>query len=323
MPSILRCVLATMAGSSVFAQVTFHAETGKEWLAADAKIEKVVGERKFTEGPVWLAKEQRLLFSDIPAQQWWGWSPKEGAAVWRPSAGANGNTLDREGRVVSCQHGDHNLIRHEADGSQVVLVDAHDGKPLSSPNDLAVRHDGTIWFSDPTYGLGKRERAQAGNFVYRFDPTSKTLVVVQRDFDMPNGVCFAPDHQRLYIADSGKKQRVGAFPVTASGELGEPVFWLEGGADGIRCDARGGLWTTASDGVRLYNDAGQHLATVALPERPSNCAFGGVDGKTLFVTARTSVYAFPVLVLGASMPATPAVSSGNAGGQRKSDAKRD
>ncbi len=304
--TIRPCVLVLGLLPTVLpAQVAFHHERGRELLASDAKIERIVAERQFTEGPVWLPREQALLFSDIPAKTWLKWSAAAGCKPWQASAAANGNTLDVEGRVLSCQHEARNIVRHEADGAQTVLVDRHDGKPLNSPNDAVVRSDGTLWFTDPTYGLGKREREQPGNFVYRFDPASKATTVVQRDFDQPNGLCFAPDHARLWIADSGKKQRVGAFPVLADGGLGPATMWLEGGSDGMRCDRHGNLFTTARDGVRVYGPDGVHLATVTLPEQPANCAFGGEDGTTLFVTARTSVYAIPTRTTAAAMPERP------------------
>lgn len=284
------------------AQVQFHHEDGKALVAADVKVERLATGHQFLEGPVWLPSEQALLFSDIPKRQWLRWTEAGGAAVFKTSAGANGNTLDLDGRVLSCQHEDRNLVRHEADGTLAVLVDRHDGRRLNSPNDVAVRGDGTIWFTDPTYGLGRREREQDGNFVYRFDPATRELRVVQRDFDQPNGLCFAPDQQRLYVADSGGRQRIGAFPVLANGDLGPPAFWLEGGADGIRCDRAGNLYTTARDGIRIHRPDGVHLCTIALPEVPANCAFGGAEGRTLYVTARTSLYALPVSNAGAPVP---------------------
>ncbi len=288
------------------AQVTFHHDDGKALVAAAPAIERVATGRQFLEGPVWLPSERQLVCSDIPAKQWLRFDPaaprEQALSVWQASAGANGNTLDRQGRLLSCQHEARDLVRHEVDGTRTVLVDRHDGKRLNSPNDLAVRYDDSIWFTDPTYGLGKRDREQPGNFVYRLEPSTGATTVVQRDFEQPNGLCFAPDHQRLYLADSGSKQRVGAFPVTAAGTLGEPSFWLQGGSDGMRCDAAGNLWTTARDGVRCYSAAGVQLLTIELPEQPANLAFGGSDGSTLFVTARTSLYAVPVQVTGAPWP---------------------
>jgi gluconolactonase len=319
--------LMVVLPTSLAAQITFHHERGKALVAAETKPERLATGMKFVEGPVWLPADHALVFSDIPARQWLRWQAGKdgsvaGVTVWQPSAAANGNTIDRDGRLLSCQHEARNVVQHDGLGKFTVLVDAHQGKRLNSPNDVVVRADGTLWFTDPTYGLGKQPREQDGNFVYRFDPASKDLRIVQREFDQPNGLCFAPDHQRLYIADSGGKQRVGAFAVTATGELGPALFWLDGGADGIRCDAVGNLWTTARDGIRGYGADGAHLVTIALPEQPANCAFGGVDGRTLFVTARTSLYAIPMQVTGAPMPPWPPAAAGKAASSVDGD-KRD
>jgi gluconolactonase len=282
--------------------VTYHDKAGKLLVSADVVIDRLHTGMKFVEGPVWLAKESALVFSDIPRAKLLRWTEKAGVVDWRDSEQSNGNTLDLDGHLLSAQHRGRNVIRHGRDGKVAVLASACDGKKFHSPNDLAVRTDGSIWFTDPTYGLGKRKREAPGNFVYRLDPKIGVVTIVQRDFAMPNGICFSPDHSRVYIADSGKKQRVGAFEVQPDGTLSKPLFWLTGGADGIRCDVRGNLFTTARDGVRIYSEAGQHLATVKMPEQPANCAFGGADGNELFVTARTSLYRMRLRVSGAAIP---------------------
>ncbi|MFN3241324.1 MAG: SMP-30/gluconolactonase/LRE family protein [Planctomycetota bacterium] len=297
------------------AQVTFHREAGRQLVPADAAIERLGTGMKFVEGPVWLPTEQALVFSDIPNARLMRWTAKAGCVVWRDSEQSNGNALDLQGRLLSAQHRGRNVVRWGKDGKAEVLTAACDGKAYNSPNDLAVRADGTIWFTDPTYGLRGREQHAAGNFVYRLDPASGAVAIVHRGFSMPNGICFAPDHQRLYIADSGSKQRVGAFPIRPDGSLGKAAFWLEGGADGMRCDRLGNLYTTARDGVRIYSPKGERLATIALPEKPSNCAFGGADGRQLFVTARTSLYRVTLRVRGAG----PAVGTG--GSKAHNDAR--
>jgi gluconolactonase len=309
--TILLCAgaAALSLAPALRAQIVFHHDDGRQLVAADAAVERLATGRTFLEGPVWLAAERRLVCSDIPAKAWLAWTDADGLREWKPSAAANGNTIDRDGLVVSCQHEARNVVRHERDGALTVLADAHEGAPFHSPNDVVVRCDGALYFTDPTYGLGQRPRTQPGNFVYRVDPATKATRVVQRDFDQPNGLCFAPDHARLWIADSGRKQRVGAFPVLADGGLGDAELWLDGGSDGMRCDARGNLWTTARDGVRCYRADGVHLLTIALPEAPANCAFGGADGSALFVTARTSLYRVPLRVAGAAMPPPPATTA--------------
>jgi gluconolactonase len=319
-------VLAAV-GAALPAQATVHAEAGKALLPATVAVERVAGGYRFVEGPVWRADRQELVFSDIPANQWLVLAQDSaGVKPWKPSEGANGNTLDLQGRVVSCQHGARNVVRHQADGSLEVLVDAFDGKPLNSPNDVAVRSDGTVWFTDPTYGLGQRERQQPGNFVYRFDPKDKRTTVVQRDFEMPNGICFAPDQQTLYVADSGKPNRIGAFPVQADGSLGAASYWFAGGADGIRCDRDGNLWTAARDGVRCYSAEGEHLLTLAVPEQPTNLAFGGPKLDMLYITARTSLYRVQLAVAGAAAgpagaPTKPADGGGGGGGGKQAGGK--
>lgn len=269
----------------------------------DLKVEKLGGGMMFTEGPVWLEKEGVLVFSDIPANKWYQWSPEKGVSERGPSEAANGNTVDLEGRLISCQHDGRNVIRHEPGGGTKVLADKFDGKRFNSPNDVVVKSDGTIWFTDPSYGLRDgKGREIDGNFVYRLDPVSGAITLVSREFEMPNGLAFSPDEKRLYIADSGRPQRVGAFAVREDGTLSEAEFWLEGGSDGMRVDSAGNLYTTAGDGVRIYGSDGRRIATIRIPEGPANCAFGGSDFRTLFVTARTSLYRVPLKIAGAKPP---------------------
>jgi gluconolactonase len=274
----------------------------KAIVAADAKIEKLAGDMKFTEGPVWIPAKKRLVFSDIPAAKLMQWSAADGLKPYRDSENANGNTLDAQGLLLSCQHSGRNLVREETDGKLTVIVASHDGKKFNSPNDLVVKSDGSIYFTDPPYGLPKGQAKEAeGNFVYRLAPDGKTTSIVNKEFDMPNGVAFSPDETKLYIADSGSKKRVGAFPVKEDGSLGEALYWMAGGADGIRCDAAGNLYTTAGDGVRIYDPQGKQLGVIKFPETPANCAFGGEDFKTLFVTARTGLYSVALKVPGAKL----------------------
>ncbi|MFM1871067.1 MAG: Gluconolactonase precursor [Planctomycetota bacterium] len=306
-------ILALLAAAPLAAQVTFLDPAAEALFAVDAKVETLADDLGFCEGPVWLRSRGELVFSDIPRNRWLRWTARDGVVEWKPSAGANGNAVDRDGRLLSCQHGDRNLVRHEADGSLTVLVFEHAGKRLNSPNDVAVHRDGSIWFTDPTYGLGKREREQAGNFVYRFEPrTGAVRAMLTEGFAQPNGICFSPDHRRVYVADSGAPasksapgERVGAFDVRADGTVAAAVFWLEGAADGMRCDAGGNLYTTARDGLRVYAPDGKLLARVALPEIPTNCTFGGADGNELFVTARRHLYRIVMRTKGAELPPPP------------------
>lgn len=268
-----------------------------------AAVRKLAGDMKFTEGPVWLPREGGfLVFSDIPADELKRWSEKDGLATFRkPSQNANGNLLDREGRLITCEHSGRRLSVLEADGTLRTLVDKFEGKSFNSPNDLAIAPDGAVWFTDPDYGLRGSPGEIGGNWVYRFDPKTKDLRVVAKDFDKPNGIAFSPDAKRLYIADSGKPSHIRVFDVEADGGLSNSrVFCVidKGVPDGIRCDVDGRVWSSAGDGVRIHDVSGKLLGTIAVPEVPANLCFGGADGKTLYITARTSLYSIPVRVKG-------------------------
>lgn len=285
--------------------IVVHAESGASIVAPNASLWRVATGFQFTEGPIWLPQENALVFSDIPASKLYRWSWRDGVVVHAETAQGNGGALDREGRLLTCQHEARNLVRWSADGGQEVLVDRHGGKALNSPNDVAVHRDGSLWFSDPTYGLGKRQREQDGNHVYRLPAAGGEPVVVVRGFDQPNGLCFSPAFDRLYVADSGKLQRIGAFPLDAELSVGEALYWLAGGADGLRCDAEGRLYAAARDGVRVFGDDGKRLLTIPIPESPTNLAFGGVGMQTLLVTARSSLYAIDLAVRGTWLPGQP------------------
>lgn len=307
-------LVVVLSAAAAPAQISFLDPAAKDLFANGAKVEVLAADLQFCEGPVWLTKEQALLFSDIPRNEWRRWTALDGVTTWKVSEGANGNTVDRQGRLLSCQHQARNVVRHEPDGKLTVLAAAFGDAPLNSPNDLVVRSDDSIWFTDPTYGLGKRKREQPGNYVYRIDGKTGALTVVQTEFAEPNGLCFSPDHTRLYLGDSGRKQRVGAFDVLADGTLSKAVFWLPDGSDGMRCDAQGNLYTTSMDGLHVWSKEGKPLALVELDQIPTNCAFGGPEGKDLFVTARTHLYRIAMRVSGAAMPA-PAAAKAEAAGK--------
>jgi gluconolactonase len=301
----LSALLLLGAALQVQAQVKMEdEETAKNLIEPAAKVEKLAGDMKFLEGPVWVASKKAVIFSDIPNSKLMQWSAKDGLQEYRKTEAANGNVLDAEGRIVSCQHAGRNVVREEKDGKITVVVDHADGKKFNSPNDLAIKSDGSIWFTDPPYGLPKdAKKEQPGNDVHRLAPDGKTVTTVSKEFNMPNGIVFSPDETVLYIADSGKPGRVGAFKVQDNGTLSSALWWADGGSDGIRVDEKGNLYTTAGDGVRIYSPAGKKIATISVPEVPANICFGGDDGKTLFITARTSLYSVPVKVAGAKMKA--------------------
>lgn len=273
-------------------------------IAPDAKVKRLATGMQFTEGPVWVAASGGyLVFSDIPADELKKWTSQNGLTTFRkPSQNANGNTVDREGRLLTCEHSGRRVSRLEADGQLQMVVDRFDGKKFNSPNDVAVKSDRTIWFTDPDYGLGGKSHDYEGCFVFRFDPKTHTLAVLAKDFDKPNGICFSPDEKKLFVADSGKPHHIRVFDVQKGGAVeGGAVFCQidNGLPDGIRCDAAGRVWSSAGDGVHIFAPDGKLIGKILIPESPANLCFGGADGKTLFITARNSLYALPVQVKGA------------------------
>ena len=280
----------------------------KSIVARDAKLERLATDMKFTEGPVWVNRGAGyLIFSDIPANELKMFTVTDVVTLLKkyrnPSGNANGNTVDGQGRLITCEHSGRRVSILETDGSLHTLVDRHDGKKFNSPNDAVVKSDGTVWFTDPPYGLPQGEKKeQEGNYVFRFDPTSKMSMIVVKDFDMPNGLCFSPDEKKLYIADSGKPHHIRVFDVQKDGTLtGGGVFCQidKGVPDGIRCDKEGRVYSSAGDGVHIFAADGKLIGKILVPESPANLCFGGKNGKTLFITARTSLYSIPLLVKGA------------------------
>ena len=281
-----------------------HADHHKSLIAPGAKVKKLAGDMKFTEGPAWLPKEQTLVFSDIPNSRLMQWSEKDGLSVFRKSEHSNGNILDLEGRLISCQHSGRNIVRTEADGKITVLADRFDGKRFNSPNDVAVRSDGTLWFTDPPWGLwgAKAEREIPGHWVYKLDPKSGKVEVLIKNLAMPNGIIFSPDETRIYVADTGGHRRhpdpkmqklpgrVHCYAVSKDGKLGKKLFHNEGGSDGMAVDVKGNLYTTTKGKVHIFSADGKKLEEIDVPEGPANVCFGGDDMHTLFITARKSLY---------------------------------
>ena len=261
-------------------------------IAPGTRVQKLASGFRFLEGPAWY--QGRLVFSDIPASRIYQYAADGAVSILRePTNNANGNTVDRQGRLLTCEHSGRRVIRTENDGRITVLADSCEGKKLNSPNDLVEKSDGTIWFSDPPYGTPRYLIEQPANYVFRLDPATGNLAVVASDFDRPNGLCFSPDEKKLYIADSGKPRHVRLFTVTADNTLagGEIFCGIEPGVpDGMRVDSAGRLFSTAGDGVHIFAPDGHLIGKILVPETPSNCCWGGEGGRTLFMTARTSLY---------------------------------
>lgn len=254
-------------------------------------IVKVSGGHEFTEGPVW-SPRGTLLFSDIPANKIWELG-REKKVFRSPSGNANGLTFDRQGRLIACEHGTRRVTRTEKDGSITVLAERYRGKRLNSPNDVVVRSDGSIYFTDPTYGISPDQQELDFQGVYRIKPDGELELLV-KDFKMPNGLCFSPDEKKLYIADSSELRHIRVFDVARDGSLsGGKVFAKitePGAPDGMKTDRNGCLYVAGPGGVWVFNSRGKHGKTIKVPETPANLAWGGTVGKTLYVTARTSVY---------------------------------
>jgi gluconolactonase len=270
----------------------------------------------FTEGPVWFADHECLLWSDIPSNRIMRLAADGSVSVFRADSNhTNGNTRDRQGRLISCEHSSRRVTRTEVDGTITVLADSFEGKPLNSPNDVAVRSDGTIWFTDPDYGIRLHipdgAKKQSGDFVFRLDPESGALTAVAKDFDKPNGLAFSPDERVLYVADSaitdgpGKNSHIRRFDVRDDGTLrgGEVFATTIGVPDGMRVDVEGNVWASAGAKVDVYAPDGTLLGQIVdFPAPVTNLAFGGRDHDRIFVTAGGSLFAVGVAVHGAQTP---------------------
>jgi gluconolactonase len=275
----------------------------------DAQVERFAFGCRWAEGPVYVPAGRYLLASDIPNDRILRWDEVTGAiGVFRePSGYANGNTLDAAGRLVTCEHGTRRVTRTEHDGSVTVLADRFEGKRFNSPNDVVVRSDGSIWFTDPAYGIdsdyeGHRAESEIGGcHVFRIDPVTTACTIVADDFDRPNGLAFSPDETTLYIADS-RLSHIRVFDVDDGDRLSGGRMFADGGDDsfdGIRFDHAGRLWTASGRSVRCYDPDGTLIGRLRLPEVASNLVFGGPKRNRLFITATTSVYSIMLTVNGA------------------------
>jgi gluconolactonase len=279
-------------------------------VQGDERVERLWTGGRWLEGPVYVPAGRYLLFSDIPNDRMLRWDECTGdVGVFRHPAGyTNGHTLDREGRLVSCEHGGRRVSRTEHDGSITAVADRFDGMRLNSPNDVVVRSDGSIWFTDPPYGIdsdyeGHKAESEIGAYnVYRVDPVTGACTVVAGDFLRPNGLAFSLDERQLYIADT-RRRHIRVFDTTEDGLSGEGrvvVERAEGYFDGIRLDEQGRIWAAVNEGVHCFDpEDGTLLGRLLLPEAASNLVFGGPKRNRLFVCASTSLYSILLTVNGA------------------------
>ncbi|MGE0816332.1 MAG: SMP-30/gluconolactonase/LRE family protein [Vicinamibacterales bacterium] len=268
----------------------------------------------WAEGPAWNGVGRFLVWSDIPNDVQLRWLADDGRVTVfrRPSGHSNGNTFDREGRQLSCEHGGRRVVRYEHDGRVTVVADRFQGRRLNSPNDVAVHADGSIWFTDPLYGIrgnyeGDRAESEVTPGVYRVDPQTGGIALVTDQLSGPNGLCFSPDYRRLYVADTGSGRDIRVLDVDGASArnlrrhavLSVPGTSDPSGADGIRCDVDGNIWAGARPGVQVIAPDGAAIGMIRLPENCANVAFGGPKRNRLFMTASQSLYAVYVNTQGA------------------------
>jgi gluconolactonase len=272
------------------------------YVLGNAPPKKLATGFDWVEGPVWFGDAGCLLFSDIPNNRILRWTPEVGVSTYRaPSNYANGHTRDLQGRLISCEHGTRRVTRTEYDGSITVIADSFHGKPLNSPNDVVVKSDGSIWFSDPHYGIASNYEGFAASqenpcHVYRWH--NGDLQAVVTDMNCPNGLAFSPDERLLYVADTGRMysddaQMIRVYDCAADGSLsqGRHFHTIDTGcADGIRMDSDGNIWSSAADGVHCISPQGALMGKIFLPELVSNLCFGGRAKHELYMTATTSLY---------------------------------
>lgn len=290
----------------------------KNLLLPDSKLQKLADGAVHGEGPVYFHEDDSVIWSDAHDNRLLRWSPTEGNQVIRqPSHYQSGNYRDLQGRLVACSQGQRAIIRREDNGEWRVLVDRYQGKRLNSPNDLVVKSDGTIWFSDPTFGLTYEnqgyggEQEQAGDFVYRFDPKTGEIDAVIKEMAKPNGLAFSPDENLLYVSDTSAVEHpqqhhyIRVYQVVDNRYIKEGrVFAIiePGEPDGFRVDIHGNVFTSSADSVQVYAPDGTHLGKIFVPELSTNLTFGGRDKNILFITAKTSLYAIALNTKGVQQP---------------------
>ena len=280
-------------------------------IKMSARVEHLYQGCRWAEGPAYFPAGRYVVWSDIPNDRMLRWDEATGeTGVFRQPAGyTNGHTVDREGRLVSCEHGGRRVSRTEHDGTVITLADRYEGKRLNSPNDLVVKSDGSVWFTDPAYGIDsdyeghKADSEIGGCHVYRIDPHQGEVRKVADDFERPNGIAFSPDEKTLYVSDTGssRTRHIRKFAVGADGTLsGGDVLAVctAGGFDGFRVDDGGRIWTSAGDGVHCIDPDGTLIGKVFVPEPVANVVFGGPKRNRLFICGTTSLYSVMLAVNG-------------------------
>lgn len=278
-----------------------RADRFRNLVSGDSDVARVATGFMFTEGPVWHPYEKHLTFSDMPGDHMRRWTAAGGVRTFRkPSNKANGNTYDKTGRLITCEHATSRLTRTRADGSIEVLATHIDGKELNSPNDVIVKSDGSIWFTDPIFGRVEyygvpREPELDYRGVYCLAADGRTLTVVAKDFSQPNGLCFSLDEKHLFVNDTERKH-IRVFDVAAGNKLGDGRVWAEvmgegeGAPDGMKIDSAGNLFCCGPGGVHVFDENANCLGVISIPQATSNFTWGDDDLRSLFVTASDSLY---------------------------------
>ena len=279
-------------------------------IRPDSEPELLASGFQFTEGPIWHAQEQHLTFSDIPGNTLYRWSEHEGLSEFRqPSHKANGNAYDQQGRILTCEHVTSRLSRTNLDGSYEILASHYEGKELNSPNDVVVKADGSLYFTDPPYG---RINARVGELrpqeldfqgVYRLDPDTRELTLLVDDFDRPNGLCFSTDERSLFVNDSAHNH-IRIFDVQDDGTLANGRVWAQlvgegvGPADGMKIDSAGNVYCTGPGGIHILDAAANYLGVIHMPEQTANLCFGDDDYRSLYITDSSALHRLRVLMPG-------------------------
>lgn len=289
--SVTIALLAILSTSAAYCQ---NSAKGGTIFASEVKT--VAEGFKFTEGPVW-HPDGYLLFSNIPANQIVKWTPGPGKgkiSIFDANSGqSNGLALDKNKNLVTAEHGTRQVSLTRKDGTKKILADTFNGKKLNSPNDIAIHSTGSIFFTDPHYGLQGRKQEQPCRGVYRLDPDGKLVLLIE-DIQTPNGVALSPDETRFYVADS-QNGFINVYDIARDKSLSNSRRFCDvAGPDGIKTNTKGQLFTTSREGIVVFSPEGKRLATVAVPEKPTNCAFGGKNYKTLFITAGKGLYSVDV-----------------------------